>query len=266
MHDHQDTHEHLDGHEVHVHQPDSPLQQELISHLPLSVASVALGLVLAGLICFLTPAEFELSGADIHESAHLHADGSHPAHGHEPQDGHDHQSGFLPMFHLFHPLHMLFSAAATSAMFWRYDKRIMRAVLVGFSGAVVVCGISDILVPHAALIILKKNIALHICVVEHPGLVFPFAIVGVAVGLLAAQGVMRSTFFSHSLHVFTSTMASIFYMVAAYGRVGWIADLGWIFSFVLVAVVVPCCLSDIVFPVAMSKPAREQYSKESCCH
>lgn len=266
MHQHDHSHKHVDGREVHVHQPHSPLRQELISHTPFSVASVAMGLVLAGLICFLAPVELTSDGG--HEAVHAHDAGeSHADHpDSNADDEHDHQSGFLPLFHLFHPLHMLFSAAATTAMFWRYDKRLMRAILVGMAGAVVVCGVSDILVPHAALLFLNKQLHLHICVIEHPALVMPFAFVGVAVGLLAAQGVMHSTFFSHSLHVFTSTMASIFYMVGAYGRVEWITDLGWIFGFVLLAVMVPCCLSDIVFPIAMSKPAREDYSKESCCH
>jgi hypothetical protein len=83
---------------------------------------------------------------------------------------------------------------------------------------------------------------------------------------LAAVGVSQSTFFSHSLHVFASTMASIFYMVHAYGRIGWIDEIGYMFFFVIVAVMVPCCFSDIIFPVAMSKPAREKYAGASCCH
>ena len=44
------------------------------------------------------------------------------------------------------------------------------------------------------------------------------------------------------------------------------ALLGEFELFVLLAVMVPCCMSDIVFPIAMSKPAREGYSQESCCH
>ena len=274
------AHHHIAGHEVHVHQPDSPLRSELVSHMPFSVASVALGLALAGLICFMAPVGAP-SGAATDAATRLSADQPAPGtstddHDHQPVppdiagdshvSRHLHGVGFQPLFHLFHPLHMLFSAAATTAMFWRYDKRLIRAILVGFSGAVVICGISDILIPHVALLLLHKHLHLHICIVEHPALVLPFAMVGVAVGLFAAQGVMQSTYFSHSLHVFTSTMASIFYMVAAYGRVAWIDDLGWIFGFVLIAVMGPCCFSDIIFPVAMSRPARQAYSQTSCCH
>ena len=170
------------------------------------------------------------------------------------------------MFHLFHPLHMFFSAAATTAMFWRYERRAIKAILVGLIGAIGVCGTSDILMPHVSLQLLGKTFPLHICIIEHPGLVLPFAIVGVVVGLLAAMGVAKSTIFSHSIHVFVSTMASIFYMIQGYGRLGWIDDLGWIFCFVVLAVMVPCCFSDIIFPLAMSTKARKAHAQKACCH
>ena len=303
MHEHHESaagHQHEDGREVHIHQPQSALRKELITHVPFSVASVALGLVLTGIICFLTPISVPGEGAvaalhdhaedatDVqpavmhdHDHDHDHAventhdhaeadtrehDHSAPAEADAHEHHHDHHAGFQPMFHLFHPLHMFFSATATTAMFWRYDRRVIRAIIVGMIGAIFICGISDILMPHASLLILGIHWPLHICVIDHPGLVLPFAFIGVAVGLLAAQGVTRSTIFSHSLHVFASTMASIFYMVNAYGRLGWIDDLGWIFFFVILAVMVPCCLSDIVFPVAMSRKARDAYAETACCH
>ena len=258
-----ENHSHDEGREVHIHQPNSPLRMELVSHLPFSVGSVAIGLAVVGLICFMAPAERDLK--PVH-STETEMAAAHDGHDHGAGCEHDHSSGFRPLFHLFHPLHMFFSAAATTAMFWRYDRRWIRAVAVGMTGSIVICGISDIFMPHIALPILHESIPLHVCVIEHPGLVLPFAIIGVMVGLLAAQGVSQSTVFSHSLHVFTSTMASILYMVQAYGRLGWIDELGWIFFFVILAVMVPCCLSDIVFPIAMSAEARKQYSHSACCH
>ena len=262
-----EQHEHHEGTEVHAHQPHSALERELVSHLPLSVAGAAIGLALAGLICFMAPA-----GDESEPALHREVEMAAPAqdHDHAPVDegvhDHHHTGGFRPLFHLFHPLHMLFSAAATTAMFWRYDRRFIRTVVVGLIGAIGVCGISDILIPHVALIILGKQIPFHICVIEHPGLVLPFAAIGIAVGLVAAIGVTNSTFFSHALHVFVSTMASIFYMVNAYERLEWITQLGWIFVFVIIAVVGPCCVSDIVFPVAMSKSARRRHAQATCCH
>ncbi len=304
------VHEHDTGHEVHAHTSGSALKSELISHLPLSVASAAMGLVFAGIICFFalqfptfgddpqkseTVAEAAHTRASVHQhdheatstehnhdhdtaSAHTHEQAetstAHQhtatcAHGHDHgADGHDHchEGRFKPLFHLFHPLHMLFSAAATTAMFWAYDRRVIRAIVVGMIGAIGVCGLSDIFVPHLSLMILGHDIPLHICVIDHPGMVLPFAAIGILLGLCAAIGVSKSTFYSHSLHVFVSTMASIFYMVDGYNGLDWINQLGVFFFFVVVAVVFPCCLSDIVFPIAMSKNAREQHARSACCH
>ena len=309
------AHEHDAGHEVHAHTPGSALKNELISHLPLSVASAAMGLVFAGIICFFalqfpelgdelqkpeTVAEVAHTHTPAHEhdhnsvdhkaastehehdhgttstqtyepekESHTHNHTATCSHGHEHGAGehdHCHEGRFKPLFHLFHPLHMLFSAAATTAMFWAYDRRVIRAIIVGLIGAIGVCGLSDIFVPHLSLMILGHDIPLHICVIDHPGMVLPFAAIGILLGLCAAIGVSKSTFYSHSLHVFVSTMASIFYMVDGYNGLSWINQLGVFFFFVVIAVVFPCCLSDIVFPIAMSKSAREQHARSACCH
>ncbi len=224
MHDH-GNHEHAAE-----NRGRSPLQIELLEHMPFSVSSVAIGLVLAGLICHLAP------GATHGEVTHDH--------------------GGYGLFHLFHAAHMFFSAAATTAMFWRYDRNPSKAIIVGLAGAVGVCGVSDIGVPHLSLMLMDRAVDLHVCVVEHPGLALPFAVVGVFVGLAAASGVSHSTLFGHSLHVLASTMASIFYLIAPFGPTEWFGQLGRIFVFVIVAVMIPCCLSDIVFPLLMSKDGR----------
>lgn len=224
---------------------------ELREHVPFSVSAVAIGLIAAGTICIMGFASS--SGAEA-ATAHSGAEGGH---------GHDAAQLF---FYLFHPAHMLFSAAATTAMFCRYDRNAIKAIIIGLVGAIGVCGISDIVVPHLSLLILGTPTPWHICAWEHPGLSLPFAAVGVAVGLAASGSVMRSTIISHSLHVFASTMASIFYMVGPLGIIAWIDDLGKVFIFVVLAVVVPCCLSDIVFPLFMSKNARNRYVLEPHTH
>jgi hypothetical protein len=255
------------------------LSEELVHHLPFSVSAVAIGLTLAGIICFLTPTERagpssarskDVIGGRSADSEHAGDDqvgSSEPA---LPQagysdrpDGHAHGNRFRDLFHLFHPLHMLFSAAATTAMFWRYERRVLKAVLIGLVGAIGVCGLSDIVMPHGSLWLLGKSVEWHICVIENPLMVFTFAGVGVVVGLAASRGVHGSTLFSHSLHVFSSTMASIFYLIGPFEHLAWINGVGVVFLFVILAVMIPCCLSDIVFPLLLAGAAHEQYRDET---
>ncbi len=267
---------------------------ELIAHLPFSVSSVAIGLVLAGMICVLIP----LGGAPVEQPtgsacAHQHEDepaghdhGDHQDCQHEhpeaapghtvSENGHSHSHGghghngfALPLFHLFHPVHMFFSAAATTAMFWRFDRRLVKAITIGVLGAVGVCGVSDIIMPYMSQFVLvtlgglkaEQPLHLHICLIEHPALVLPFAAIGVVVGLTAAVAVERSTLFSHSLHVFSSTMASIFYLIGPFGRTAWVDDLGMVFLLIVLAVMIPCCISDIIFPLALTRDAREAHAR-----
>ena len=250
MSDHRHTHEDEHNHALGADGArSSALVVELREHLPFSASAVAIGLIVAGTICILT----------------LGAQGAAEALVEHEQTGHDHDHTVSParlFFHLFHPAHMLFSAAATTAMFFRYESGVLKAILIGLIGAIGVCGISDIVMPHVSLMILGIQTPWHICVYEHPMLVLPFAGVGVLLGLAAAGSVIRSTIISHSLHVLMSTMASIFYMVGPLGIIAWIHDLGKVFIFVIVAVMVPCCVSDIVFPLLLSKAGRDRYGRE----
>ena len=242
------------------------VHEELAHHLPFSVSAVAIGLTVAGIICFMTPQEREFLQAAEHAN---HTVIEESPHGHEQAETHRHgahDNPFQPLFHLFHPMHMLFSAAATTAMFWRYERRALKAVAVGLVGAIGVCGLSDIVIPHLSLSMLGKAVPWHICVLEHPQMVLSFAAVGVIVGLAAAVGVHRSTFFSHSLHVFSSTMASIFYLIGPFGRLGWVDSVGIVFLFIIAAVMVPCCLSDIVFPLLLARRAKDEYEKDEHAH
>ena len=198
------------------------LKEELQEHLPYTIFSVAVGMAILGMLTFVA----ELLGAKMADSSH-------------------------GLYHVFHPLHMLFSAAATTAMFWRHERKFIKAVVIGFFGAVGICGISDILMPYISGSLLGVEMELHICIIKHPMVIIPFAAIGIFLGLVAPTETHKSTIFSHSAHVLVSSMASILYLVS-YGLSEWIHVVGLVFIYMVLAVIIPCCTSDIIFPLLLA--------------
>lgn len=158
------------------------------------------------------------------------------------------QSSEKLLFHVFHPTHLFLSAAATTAMFWRHEKRFVKALAVGFFGTVIPCGFSDYLAPFAGGLVMRVPMELHICFVEHPQLVVPAVLLGMALGFFIADRIQTSTLFSHSAHVFVSSVASTLYLVS-FGMGDWLRFVIAVFVITVAAVLIPCCFSDIVFPV-----------------
>ena len=182
------------------------------------------------------------------------------------------ESASRMLFHAFHPIHLLFSAIATTAMFRQYDRHLLRALLIGFFGSIGVCGLSDIFIPYLAGNLLPvEHMHFHWCLLSHPMMVFPFVGLGIFGGLIAADTVHKSTFYSHSIHVAVSSLASLFYLIS-YGVSNWMgADaLPYVFLILVLCIIIPCCLSDIVLPLLLVSPvghveheeSREEDSKE----
>ena len=156
------------------------------------------------------------------------------------------------LFHIFHPVHILLSATATSAMFWRHEKRVIKVAIIGFSGSIITCGISDVIIPFCSGMILKNNLEFHLCISDHPLMILPFVTIGIFVGIIAMEKVEKTTCYSHSGHVFVSSMASILYLIA-FGLVDWVNHVGSVFIIIIFAVIIPCCTSDIIFPLLFTK-------------
>lgn len=195
---------------------------ELGYHFPYSILGITVGLIAMGVLSFF--------------AALMGAESLLPA-------------ASAELFHVFHPAHVLISAVATTAMFWKHEKRILKAAVVGFTGSVIICAVSDIFLPVIGGSILGSEMLVHICILEEPGLVLPFAVIGVAAGLLITKSLGKSTQYSHSAHVFISSAASILYLLG-FGMTDWIHSIGAVFLVMIVAVMIPCCASDIVFPLA----------------
>lgn len=208
---------------------------ELKAHLPYSIFGVVIGMIILG---FLTFAGEMMALGDIAGPSRS-------------------------LFHIFHPIHLLFSATATTAMFWRHEKRFLKAAIIGFLGAVVICGMSDILIPFLAGFLLGVEMCLHVCIIKHPGLILPFVFMGIFAGFMIPNATQKSTIFSHASHVLVSSMASILYLIG-FGFSQWIPAAGMMLVYMVLAVIIPCCLSDIVFPLFLTRKGKK--SKEPIPH
>jgi len=153
-------------------------------------------------------------------------------------------------FHLFHPMHICLSAIATTSLFWRYERHFWKTIVVGALGTSIPCGLSDYIFPYLGGRLLGQSMELHLCVVEHPQLFFPFLALGIMAGFWAEERLTGSHLFSHGAHVFVSGAASLLYLVS-YGFTAWMTDVRFVFPAfltIVIAVWVPCCISDIVVP------------------
>lgn len=159
------------------------------------------------------------------------------------------------LFHVFHPTHILLSAAATTSMFWMYERRLAKSVAVGVLGAGVICEMSDVLFPFLGGVLLGREMEFHFCVVAHPWIVLPFLAVGIAAGIASTEILSRTSVFSHAGHVIVSSAASLLYL-ASFGLAAWTDYVGYVLVLLLVSVMVPCCLSDIVFPLLFVRGER----------
>ncbi|MAG39663.1 hypothetical protein CMI41_01715 [Candidatus Pacearchaeota archaeon] len=147
-----------------------------------------------------------------------------------------------------HFVHLFFSAAATSAVFYRHRKNIYLGVLVGILGAIIIGSVSDVLFPYVGSSIFGIPVLFHLPILESTLLVLFVSLVGGIFGVIIKKSIL-----SHSLHVFLSVFASLFYLIN-------FAVLGdnvvlWLISFLIVILTVwlPCCLSDIWFPLLFIK-------------
>jgi len=148
------------------------------------------------------------------------------------------------IFFGLHPAHVVLSALVTSAMYRKYSKgRIWAVFLVGYAGSVGIATISDAIVPYLGGTLLGIEIEFEVPFIEEWWLINPAALLGITIGYLRP-----TTKIPHSGHVLLSTWASLFYFTA-FGVAEWLPLLPIIFLFLFLAVWIPCCVSDIVFPL-----------------
>jgi len=160
------------------------------------------------------------------------------------------------LFWTCHPIHVLLSALVTAAMYRLHGPAgLVRTLVIGYAGSVGIATLSDSLIPYLGEVLLAfPHRDIHLGFVEKWWLVNPLAFVGIGLGWM-----WPATKFPHAGHVFLSTWASLFHMTMAMdtGANPDAVTLVLIVGFLFMAVWLPCCTSDIVFPLLLSKARPE---------
>jgi hypothetical protein len=172
------------------------------------------------------------------------------------------------LFFTFHPLHVVFSALVTTALYRKQKgHKIWAVVIIGYLGSVGIATISDAIIPYLEGSSLQIDMGFHVPFLETEKMPFigvpkwiivnGAAVIGIAIGFFRPN-----TTFPHMGHVLLSTWASLFGFTA-FGTADWLPLLPIIFVFLFLAVWLPCCISDIVFPLLWVKgepePAHEHH-------
>jgi len=161
-------------------------------------------------------------------------------------------------FYTLHPIHVVLSALVTTAMYVKYRKaKIWAVILVGWTGSIGIATMSDAVIPYLGGVLLHIEMDFHVPFIETSKMpvigiekwivVNCAALLGIAIGYRK-----QTTKIPHSGHVLLSTWASLFYFTS-FGTANWIPLLPFVFLFLFLAVWIPCCLSDIVYPLLLIK-------------
>ena len=172
-----------------------------------------------------------------------------------------HQSSHR-LFYIFHPCHLTLSAMVTTAMFKLHSRKtnLVVVVLIGFFGSLGIATLSDSLIPYVGEVLLGMHLHVHthehasfaeqahIGFIEAWQIVIPAAIAGILIAYFRPK-----TKFPHAGHVLLSTWASSFHMLMAMDGQFTILRFTGSFLFLFLAVWLPCCVSDIAFPLLFVK-------------
>ncbi len=150
------------------------------------------------------------------------------------------------IFYILHPLHVFLSALATASIYKLNIKKfnIFHFILIGYIGSIGIATLSDSLIPYIGELILGFSPEMHIGFIEKFFVVNVSAIFGIIIAYF-----LTKTKFSHFGHVLISTWASLTHILMAITGVISIPVYLIIFIFLFFSVWIPCCLSDIVFPM-----------------
>lgn len=221
-------HSHEDGNLEH----HASIKDELVCHLPFAVFSVALAMACLSFVAFL----------DIDRGMQLS----------------------YRLFHNFHYLHIVFAATGTTLMFMRYSSKKVVGILVGMIVPAIFCTLSDAFLPYLGGCVVGLDMHFHWCFVSHLDVILPFLLAGVVNGwAMSSHPISTQLFYSvsfHFTHIFVSSLAAMLYLMS-FGFYDWWKMMGFVFVFLIVAVLIPCTMSDIVVPMFFARTKTKKCKK-----
>jgi len=165
------------------------------------------------------------------------------------------------IFYVLHPIHVVLSALVTASIYklhtcGHFNKRCIKCqcnlwilLLIGYAGSIGIATLSDSVIPFLGETLLNMpHREIHLGFIEKWWLVNPLAIVGVIFAYFKP-----TTKVPHAGHVLLSTWSSLFHILMAVGVTLSLFSYVALFVFLFLAVWIPCCLSDIVFPLLFVK-------------
>ena len=150
------------------------------------------------------------------------------------------------IFFILHPTHVFLSALVTTTLYLKYSKKnIWLALIIGYTGSIGIATISDSIIPYIGELLLDlPHAEAHIGFIEEPIITNIPAFIGILFAYW--KGFSK---FPHAGHVLISTWASLFHVIMAIGATVNPIQMTGIFIFLFLAVWLPCCTSDIIYPL-----------------
>lgn len=222
------SHHHTHDHDTTNAHKDT-VWQELVCHFPYAVFSVAFALILISFVPLVPNLVY--TAAAIKKQTHT-------------------------LFHSFHFMHIVFASAGAMITYLRFCKRLLPGIIISTISPAFFCILSDAILPYIGGTMLGVHMHWHICFITELHNVLPFLFIGIITGLaLSYHGADQQglySIFSHFFHILISSIASTFYLVS-HGFTDWADSIGYVFIFLVFAVVVPCTCSDVIVPMLFAR-------------
>jgi hypothetical protein len=175
------------------------------------------------------------------------------------------------LFYIFHPLHVVLSAMVTASLFRLHEKTkgFLTVLIIGYIGSIGTATLSDSILPYFGEDILGVVVPTesavhsqeeehhdekewHIGFIEEWYIVNPSALLGVLIAYFLPRSKLP-----HAFHILISTWASAAHiMMNTFQPLSTLLIVGFIIV-LFIAVWLPCCFSDIVFPMLLVKAEGE---------